>query len=188
MTNFWKYAAVFIAAIGLVGWILWWTKTCPPCKVCPEVVTNRTVTKDTVIIHDSVSVAKIRLTKVDKPEIVKPVTAKDCDSINALYNSSFTYQIPVSDSIMTGHVTQTVSQNKITDFSTSFTYLIPHQTDSVIQYVDRPVYKNTFTIGSWVSKYSSGVAVGYRSKRVHGAFGWDFTNSAPVVQVNYDLR
>ena len=174
-----------IAGVGLAGWLLWWLHHCP---VCPRATQNTTVIHDTVTIHDTVAPRKIRLTKITpKHGIgVQPVT--NCDSIIAVYESDYTYSIPLKDSIMTGSVDMTIGANIIKEFKTSFTYFLPHTVDSVFQTINVPSYRNTFTVGAFVSKHSSGVAVGYRAKRVHGALGYDLTNKSPVVVVNWDLR
>ena len=172
-----------VAGLGLAGWLLYWLHACP---VCPEAKTATTVRIDTVYIHDTVAPARIKVTKVVKPKIVKTDIPPNCDSLLEQFNSEYYFTIPVSDSIMTGEINTTISQNMITDFSTSFKYHLQSRVDSVVQFV--PLRKNTFTLGMFLSKHSAGAAFGYRTDRIQTAIGYDVTNSVPVLHFNYDLR
>ena len=188
-----KIITYYALAASIAIIILLLDKGCNKCPVCPPVQLSETIIHDTITIHDTVAIAKIHLTKVvpqsnTSYDNVHTTSVQQCDSINLLFNSEYSYSIPVEDSIMTGTIDQTISQNKITEFKTSFTYHLNTRIDSVIQTVIVPAYRSCFTIGAFMSKYSSGMAIGYRANRVQGAIGWDLTNKAPELFLTYDLR
>lgn len=182
-----KYLNFFLAGIACVFAFLYYTHSCP---VCPLVSSNSSVIIDTIVVHDTVSLSKIHLTKIVKPKdenVTANFSQAYYDSIADLFNSEYFSQVDISDSLMQGSVSETISQNRITSFTMEKKYFLPTKTDSIIQKVFVPQYKNCVTLGLFAGK-ASGVNIGYRFKGNHASAGYDVINKGVVFNFNFDLK
>ncbi len=187
MNKFSFHLNIILGAIIVI--LILYIKGCTDCPEVTQPIATHTVLHDTITIRDTIW-GKLPPSKITHPTHPLPhLTDSGCDSLLQEHNSIFTYQIPIDDSISQGSsVSFLVSQNNVYDIKKDMRYVTTGTIDTVTITVFRPVYKSTFTLGTFLSEKSSGVMLGYRSNRVHGAVGYDLNNKKPVVQLNYDLR